>query len=89
MNAIKNRVINRNCKISPHAHYNMPPYICPNLSGEVHASLGNILLLQAAAMTAFFLNNVWIVGMFRAGGDNLFTMNMILLTTWVIALPAV
>ncbi|MFK4437057.1 MATE family efflux transporter [Paenibacillus sp. RC21] len=64
-------------------------FIFPYLSGEVHASLGNILLLQAVAMTAFFLNNVWIVGMFRAGGDNLFTMSMILITTWAIALPAV
>ncbi|ANY67553.1 hypothetical protein BBD42_14530 [Paenibacillus sp. BIHB 4019] len=63
--------------------------IFPHLSAEVHASLGNVLLLQALAMTAFFLNNVWIVGMFRAGGDNLFTMNMILITTWAIALPAV
>ncbi|WP_138755087.1 MATE family efflux transporter [Paenibacillus sinopodophylli] len=63
--------------------------VFPKLSAEVHASLGNVLLLQALAMTAFFLNNVWIVGMFRAGGDNLFTMNMILITTWGIALPAV
>ncbi|WP_289306524.1 MATE family efflux transporter [Paenibacillus terrae] len=64
-------------------------FIFPYLSEEVHTSLGNILLLQAVAMTAFFLNNVWIVGMFRAGGDNLFTMSMILITTWAIALPAV
>ncbi|OMF19827.1 hypothetical protein BK133_29510 [Paenibacillus sp. FSL H8-0548] len=64
-------------------------FVFPQLSGEVHASLGNVLLLQALAMTAFFLNNVWIVGMFRAGGDNLFTMNMILITTWAITLPAV
>jgi Na+-driven multidrug efflux pump len=27
--------------------------------------------------------------MFRAGGDNMFTMMMILMTTWGIALPAV
>lgn len=64
-------------------------FIFPNLSAEVHDSLGNILLLQGMVMTALFLNNVWIVGMFRAGGDNLFTMIMILMTTWGIALPAV
>ncbi|MBJ6360077.1 MATE family efflux transporter [Paenibacillus sp. GCM10012307] len=61
----------------------------PNLSTEVQSSFRNIMIIQALVMVMFFLNNLWIVGMFRAGGDNLYTMNLILITTWVITLPLV
>jgi len=68
------------------------PYLIllfPNLSSEVQSSFRHLMTIQAIVMVMFFLNNLWIVGMFRAGGDNLYTMNLILVTTWLIALPLV
>ncbi len=65
------------------------PGMFPNLSDEALTSFRRLMLIQAATMVMFFLNNLWIVGMFRAGGDNVYTMNLILITTWLIALPAV
>jgi putative MATE family efflux protein len=70
----------------------LSPYLIrlfPNLSSEVQSSFRHVMIIQALVMVMFFLNNLWIVGMFRAGGDNLYTMNLILVTTWLIALPLV
>ncbi|OKP99629.1 MATE family efflux transporter [Paenibacillus sp. P46E] len=70
----------------------LSPYIVhlfPNLSREVQSSFRHIMIIQAIVMVMFFLNNLWIVGLFRAGGDNLYTMNLVLVTTWLIALPLV
>lgn len=64
-------------------------YLFPNLSAEVQTAFRHVMVIQALVMVMFFLNNLWIVGMFRAGGDNLYTMNLILVTTWLIALPLV
>ncbi|QJD81921.1 MATE family efflux transporter [Cohnella herbarum] len=64
-------------------------HLFPNLSSEVQSSFRNVMIIQAIVMVMFFLNNLWIVGMFRAGGDNLYTMNLILVSTWLIALPLV
>lgn len=58
-------------------------------SAEVQTALRHVLMIQAAVMAMYFLNNVWIVGMFRAGGDNAYTMRLIMVTTWLIALPLV
>ncbi|WP_164545614.1 MATE family efflux transporter [Paenibacillus albus] len=58
-------------------------------SSDVQTALHHIMIIQAAVMSLYFLNNVWIVGMFRAGGDNVYTMRLIGVTTWVIALPLV
>ncbi|WP_181909622.1 MATE family efflux transporter [Paenibacillus taihuensis] len=58
-------------------------------SPEVQTALHHVMLIQAAVMVMYFLNNVWIVGMFRAGGDNVYTMKLIGVTTWLIALPLV
>ncbi|MEK4063224.1 MULTISPECIES: MATE family efflux transporter [unclassified Paenibacillus] len=68
------------------------PYIVhlfPNISIEVRTSFRHVMVIQAVVMIMFFLNNLWIVGMFRAGGDNLYTMKLVLVTTWLIALPLV
>ncbi|BBI31931.1 MATE family efflux transporter [Cohnella abietis] len=64
-------------------------YLFPNLSSEVQSAFRHVVIIQALVLVMFFLNNLWIVGMFRAGGDNLYTMNLILITTWLIALPLV
>ncbi|ULO06301.1 MATE family efflux transporter [Paenibacillus sp. 19GGS1-52] len=64
-------------------------YLFPNISVAVQTSFRNVMVIQAVVMIMFFLNNLWIVGMFRAGGDNLYTMKLILVTTWLIALPLV
>lgn len=58
-------------------------------SAEVRTSFRHVMLIQAAVMAMYFLNNVWIVGMFRAGGDNAYTMKLVAVTTWLIALPLV
>ena len=47
------------------------------------------MIIQAVVMLAYFLNNLWIVGVFRAGGDNMYTMKLIIVTTWLISLPLV
>ncbi|SDW44146.1 MATE family efflux transporter [Paenibacillus sp. CF384] len=60
-----------------------------NTSEEVKTAFGHVMLIQSLVLTAYFLNNVWIVGLFRAGGDNVYTMKLILVTTWFIALPLV
>lgn len=68
------------------------PYIVhlfPNISIEVRTSFRHVMVIQAVVMIMFFLNNLWIVGMFRAGGDNLYTMKLVLVTTLLIALPLV
>nr|WP_276316328.1 MATE family efflux transporter [Paenibacillus artemisiicola] len=58
-------------------------------SAEVRTDFEHILFIQSGVMLAYFLNNLWIVGLFRAGGDNAYTMKLILVTTWLIALPLV
>ncbi|MBP3965692.1 hypothetical protein I8J30_23525 [Paenibacillus sp. DLE-14] len=60
-----------------------------NTSEEVKTAFGHVMLIQSLVLTAYFLNNVWIVGLFRAGGDNVYTMKLILVTTWFISLPLV
>ncbi|GLX67167.1 MATE family efflux transporter [Paenibacillus glycanilyticus] len=70
----------------------LSPYIVmlfSQTSGEVQTAFRHVMLIQAVLMLAYFLNNVWIVGMFRAGGDNVYTLKLILVTTWLIALPLV
>ncbi|WP_157843163.1 MATE family efflux transporter [Bacillus sp. FJAT-42315] len=60
-----------------------------NVSQEVKDSLSNVLYIQALLLVTNFLNNVWIIGVFRPGGDNLYTMKLIIFTTWFVALPLV
>ncbi|WP_156324016.1 hypothetical protein [Bacillus sp. JCM 19034] len=49
----------------------------------------NVLYIQGIVLTMYFLNHLWIVGVFRSGGDNVFSMKLVLCTTWFIALPLV
>lgn len=60
-----------------------------NLSPEVKKIFYHLLLIQSVVLLANFMNNIWIVGVFRTGGDNLFTMKMIAITTWGIGVPLV
>ncbi|WP_026672702.1 MATE family efflux transporter [Alkalihalobacterium bogoriense] len=68
------------------------PYIVSlfsNLSEEVQATFRNVLYIQAVVLPVYFLNNIWIVGLFRTGGDNVYSMKLVMFTTWFIALPLV
>jgi len=70
----------------------LSPYIMllfNQTSSEVQSAFRHVMLIQSVVMAAYFLNNVWIVGLFRAGGDNVYTMKLIFVTTWLIALPLV
>ncbi|MCM3631236.1 MATE family efflux transporter [Paenibacillus glycanilyticus] len=70
----------------------LSPYIVmlfSHTSEEVRTAFKHVMLIQSVLMTAYFLNNLWIVGMFRAGGDNVYTLKLIFVTTWLIALPLV
>ncbi|MFA9560292.1 MATE family efflux transporter [Evansella sp. AB-rgal1] len=60
-----------------------------NLSSEVQQTFRNVLYIQGFVLTMYFLNNIWIVGVFRSGGDNIYSMKLVLFTTWGIALPLV
>jgi Na+-driven multidrug efflux pump len=60
-----------------------------NVSEETKTIFSRMMYIQVIIIIANFLNNIWIVGVFRAGGDNYFTMKIIIITTWFIALPLV
>lgn len=60
-----------------------------NVSDEVRTVFSHMLYIQAIVLMVNFLNNVWIVGVFRPGGDNVYTMKLIVGTTWFVALPLV
>lgn len=64
-------------------------HLFANVSGEVETAFSNMLYIQAVVLIVNFVNNVWIVGVFRPGGDNVYTMKLIIATTWLVALPLV
>ena len=57
------------------------------ISIETKVYLQKIIYIQSVVTVFYFVNNLWIVGVFRAGGDNKFTMKMIFITTWLIGVP--
>jgi putative MATE family efflux protein len=63
--------------------------VLSNLSEESRLVFRNILYIKAFVVFANFLNNIWIIGIFRPGGDNLYTMKLIFITTWFIGIPLV
>lgn len=63
--------------------------IFSSLNEQTLSFLSVALYVEGLMIPVYFLNNVWIVGIFRAGGDNRYTAKLIFLTTWGIALPLV
>ncbi|WP_147384502.1 MATE family efflux transporter [Paenibacillus sp. 1011MAR3C5] len=47
----------------------------------------NILRIFACLMVFIFVNNIWIVGVFRSGGDTRYSMKLVLGSTWLVGLP--
>ncbi len=60
-----------------------------NVSEEAQTTFRHVLYIQGIVLSMYFLNNIWIVGVFRSGGDNVYSMKLVLYTTWFIALPLV
>lgn len=47
----------------------------------------NILRIFSCLMPFIFVNNIWIVGVFRSGGDTRYSMKLVLGSTWLVGLP--
>lgn len=46
-----------------------------------------IVRMMSCVLVFNFLNNIWIVGVFRSGGDTRYSMKLVLGSTWLIGLP--
>ncbi|MFD0589441.1 MATE family efflux transporter [Paenibacillus sp. GCM10027627] len=53
----------------------------------LHVQAVNILRIFSCLMVFIFVNNIWIVGVFRSGGDTKYSMKLVLGSTWLIGLP--
>lgn len=61
----------------------------PELEESASRYLRHMLYIHAAMVLIFFLNHIWITGIMRAGGDNLFSFRLVAVTTWGIGVPLV
>ncbi len=59
------------------------------LSEEARQLLSTMLYIHGALLLVFFMNHILIVGIFRAGGDNMFSFRLVGLTVWCVGLPLV
>jgi len=46
-----------------------------------------IIRIFSCLMIFIFVNNIWIVGVFRSGGDTRYSMKLVLSSTWLVGLP--
>ncbi|MED4779601.1 MATE family efflux transporter [Brevibacillus choshinensis] len=57
------------------------------ISPSLHDQAVLVIRISACVLLFKFLNNIWIVGVFRSGGDTRFSMIMVLGSIWLIGLP--
>ncbi|WP_054023807.1 MATE family efflux transporter [Bacillus sp. FJAT-28004] len=57
------------------------------ISEYLHEQAVSVVRIMACMLIFNFLNNIWIVGVFRSGGDTRYSMKLVLGSTWLIGLP--
>lgn len=57
------------------------------ISPDLHEQAVQVFRLMAVVLVFNFLNNIWIVGVFRSGGDTRFSMKQVLTSTWLVGIP--
>ena len=57
------------------------------LDDPLYGQAVTIIRIFSCLMAFIFVNNIWIVGVFRSGGDTRYSMKIVLGSTWLIGLP--
>lgn len=57
------------------------------ISEHLHGQAVTVLRIMSCMLVFSSLNNIWIVGVFRSGGDTRYSMKLVLASTWLIGLP--
>ncbi|UVI31291.1 MATE family efflux transporter [Paenibacillus spongiae] len=57
------------------------------ISPDLHEQAVQVIRIMSLTLVFNFLNNIWIVGVFRSGGDTRFSLWMVLSSTWLIGIP--
>ncbi|RED66281.1 MATE family efflux transporter [Cohnella lupini] len=58
-----------------------------HIGEQLRGQAVNIVRIMSCVLTCSFLNNIWIVGVFRSGGDTHYSMKLVLGSTWLIGIP--
>ncbi|REE92932.1 putative MATE family efflux protein [Paenibacillus taihuensis] len=58
-----------------------------HISEQLHGQAIWILRIMSCVLICNFLNNIWIVGVFRSGGDTQYSMKLVLSSTWLVGIP--